>query len=472
MNFNSLHFFAFLAVVLLLNQLLAPRATYRKRMLLSASYYFYMCWDWRFAGLLFLVTLTTYTAAWRIAAARTAAVRRLWLTLAIAICLGALGSAKYADFFIANLATLLGLFGWQADLPLLNVVLPVGISFFTFQSLSYVVDVYRGHAAPCPKFDDYAFFVAFFPTLLAGPISRAGELIPQIEAAAPCTVQQLESGWVLMLRGFIRKMAFADVLAAHLVDPAFAKPEGYSPLFLLVALYGYSFQIYMDVAGYTDIARGMARMIGFELRPNFDRPYLANSVSAYWQRWHMTVSRFFRDYLFIGLGGSRTGNVYANVMLTFLAIGLWHGAGWNFVLYGFVHGSVVCVERWRRSARAGSTPARDPPGWRLPLQIIITFHIIAFLRILFRSADVGAAITYVEAMFNFGEQAAAPFDVVGLAVLALAAIAHVVPRSKSDLLLNHFIRWPVAAQAMSIVLTTYLLLALSASEQAFAYFRF
>ena len=441
-------------------------------MLLASSYYFYMCWDWRFAGLLLLMTVTTYTAASRIASPRHAALRRWWLALAMLVCLGALGTAKYANFFIANLAALFGIFGWQADLPLLNIALPVGISFYTFQSLSYVVDVYRKQAPPCAKFADYALFVAFFPTLLAGPITRAGELMPQIEAAVPSTAQQVESGWALVLRGFIRKMAFADVLAAHLVDPAFANPAGFSPAFLLVALYAYSFQVYMDVAGYTDIARGMARMVGFELSQNFDRPYLATSVSAFWQRWHMTVSRFFRDYLFIGLGGSRRGNAYANLMLTFLAIGLWHGSGWNFMCYGLIHGSVVCFERWRRSKRANSRSATDSSGWRLPPQIIVTFHIIALSRIFFRSPDVATAVTYVGAMFNFAGQGDAPFDFVGLTVLSLAFGAHLVARPWSDILMNRFVRWPVVAQAAGILVTTYGLLALSANQPAFAYFHF
>ena len=472
MSFHSLQFFVFLAAVFGLDQLLRGRASARKRMLLAASYYFYMCWDWRFAGLLLLTTVATYVAAQRVAAARTPARRRTWLVLAVALCLGALGTAKYADFFIANLAALLGLLGWHVDLQLLNVVLPVGISFYTFQSLSYVIDVYRGKQAPCPRFGDYALFVAFFPTLLAGPITRARELLPQIGAATPSTPQQVESGWALILRGFIRKMAFADLLAAHLVDPAFANPANYSSLFLLVALYAYSLQIYMDVAGYTDIARGMARMVGFELPRNFDRPYLSPSVSAFWQRWHMTVSQFFRDYLFIGLGGSRHGNVYANLMLTFVAIGLWHGAGWNFVLYGVVHGSVVCIERWRRTSRAGAPAALAPAAWRLMLPILLTFHIVALSRILFRSPNLGEAASFAGALLDVHRPAAAPFDAVGLAALALAIGAHLLSPGWADRVMTRFLRWPVAAQAMSVVATTYLLIALSSHQSAFAYFHF
>ena len=467
MSFHSFHFIVFLAVVFGLDQALGRRATLRKRMLLGASYYFYMCWDWRFAGLLLLCTATTYIAGRRIAAARDAKARRVWLGMAVTLGLGTLGAAKYLDFFITNLGALLALVGLHVDLELLNLALPIGISFYTFQSLSYVVDVYRGQQAPCRRFGDFALYVAFFPTLLAGPITRASQLLPQIESATPTAPAQAEAGWVLVLRGFVRKMAFADVLAAHLVDPAFANPSNYSSLFLVVALYAYSLQIYMDVAGYTDIARGMARMVGFELPVNFDRPYMARSVSNFWQRWHISVSTFFRDYVFIGLGGSRRGHVYLNVMLTFLAIGLWHGAGWNFILYGALHGSAVCIERWRRGARAASSGP-----WRLALQMLLTFHFIALSRVFFRAPDAGEALAYGRALLHFGGPGATPFDGLGITMLALAITLHLAPRGWGEAGLARFMRLHVVAQACAIVGTAFVLLALSISQSAFAYFHF
>jgi D-alanyl-lipoteichoic acid acyltransferase DltB (MBOAT superfamily) len=418
------------------------------------------------------MSLATFFAGQGVARARTSVLRRAWLALALLSCLGALGTAKYLDFFIANLAALLNLFGWHADLALLHLALPIGISFYTFQSLSYVIDVYRGQQAPCAKFGDFALFVAFFPTLLAGPITRAGQLLPQIEAAAPSSPAQVESGWALVLRGFVRKMAFADVLAAHLVDPAFSNPAAYSPLFLLVALYAYSLQIYMDVAGYTDIARGMARMIGFELPRNFERPYLSPSVSTFWQRWHITVSSFFRDYLFISLGGSRQGNVYANLMLTFVAIGLWHGAGWNFIVYGCIHGSVVCIERWRRTLRGGAAAAAIASPWGVAAHVALTFHIVALSRIFFRAPGLDEAIDYARAMAAFGGVGAAPFDLVGSTMLSLAVAAHLVPRGWSEGVLQRFMRWPVVVQACGLVVTVFALLALSINQSAFAYFHF
>ena len=428
LSLHSLHFFVFLAAVFGLSQALRRQASWRKQMLLAASYYFYMCWDWRFAALLLLISAVTYIAGARIGSTTDAGQKRAWLVAAAVLCLATLALAKFADFFVAGLAALLDSNGLHIDPRLLQIALPLGISFYTFQSLSYVIDVHRGQQAPCTRFADFALFVAFFPTLLAGPVTRAHVLLPQIEKAAPAEPTQVESGWVLILRGFVRKMAFADVLAAHLVDPAFANPSIYTPVFLLIALYAYSMQIYMDVAGYTDIARGMARMLGFDLPVNFNRPYQATSVSAFWQRWHITVSSFFRDYLFIGLGGSRYGNVYLNLMITFIAIGIWHGAGWTFLIYGTIHGSVVCFERWWRKGHGVSSVA-NPAYWRTTIQIALTFHIVSFSRIFFRSADLSSARQYGEALLNFSGGGIAPFDGVGLAILGLAAVLHCVPRS-------------------------------------------
>ena len=274
----------------------------------------------------------------------------------------------------------------------------------------------RREIPACRDVVGFALFVAFFPTILAGPITRAKTLLPQLAAMAPTSANQAESGLVLVARGFVRKLAFADVLAAHLVDPAFADPSRYSSFFLLVALYAYSFQIYMDVAGYTDIARGMARLVGFELPINFDRPYLARSVSNFWQRWHISVSSFFRDYLFFGLGGSRRGNVYVNLMLTFLAIGLWHGAGWNFVAYGAAHGIVVCLERLVAATRAHHILGL-PAGWSYALGVAATFHFIVLSRILFRAGDIDSAKAYAAAMLH-SDATLTRFDAIGLTALA------------------------------------------------------
>jgi D-alanyl-lipoteichoic acid acyltransferase DltB (MBOAT superfamily) len=468
-SLQSLQFFAFLLAVVLVNQALLAHPFWRKRFLLAASYYFYALWDWRVVAVLLAITAINFVAGRCIARSEQAAARRAWLIAASTSSLGIVALAKYANFFVASFSALLAALGWRSEPALLNLLLPIGISFFTFQSLSYVFDVYRREQQACTDAVDFALFVAFFPTILAGPITRVRTLLPQLAAMPPTSSTQAEAGLVLIARGFVRKLAFADVLAAHLVDPAFADPSRYSPLFLLVALYAYSFQIYMDVAGYTDIARGMARLVGFELPINFDRPYLARSVSNFWQRWHISVSSFFRDYVFFGLGGSRQGNVYLNLMLTFLAIGLWHGAGWNFVAYGAAHGIVVCVERWWR--QRDRTILGLPTGWSQALSVAATFHFIVLSRILFRAGDIDSAKAYAVALL-YSDAALTRFDAIGIAALALAALAHMLPASWAELTIGRFARLPTIAQAATFTVVIVVLAAVSTSQSGFVYFRF
>jgi alginate O-acetyltransferase complex protein AlgI len=472
MNFQSLHFFVFFLVVLTFNLALRDRFSARKNMLLVASYYFYMCWDWRFAGLILLVTVVNYVAGAHIAGAKSARERKLWLFGALAICLGVLAYFKYLDFFVASAVQLLGLLGIHPDVATLNIVLPIGISFFTFQSLSYVLDVYRGVEQPCRSPRDFALFVAFFPTLLAGPITRARQFLPQLTTERKIEAEQAEIGLALMLRGFIKKIALADVLAAHLVNPAFADPSQFSPWFLLLAAYGYSFQIYMDFSGYTDIARGMAKMLGFELIENFNRPYLANSVSNFWQRWHISMSSFFRDYLFFGLGGSKNGNVYFNLMVTFVAIGFWHDDGWNFIVYGITHGLVVCFERLRRNRRERmGLVALPEQGWHWFWRVVLTFHIVALSRVLFRANDLSAAASYYADLFNFS-QTNTPLSLMAVITLLASLTLHYLPQRWAGGALSRFRVLPVWLQGAVISLAVYGLMALATGKPAFVYFQF
>lgn len=468
---QSANFLLIVLVVFLLNQALGARFSLRKNLLLIASYWFYMCWDWRFSGLLLLATTVNYFAGRGIAAADSPRAKKRWLAFALTVCLGVLAYFKYANFFLENLLALLALAGMPVDMLLLNLVLPIGISFFTFQSLSYTLDVYRGVEKPCRDFRDFALFVAFFPTLLAGPITRARFFLPQLEVPPAPEAARAETGLALIVRGFIKKIAFANLISSHLVTPAFADPGQFSPLFLLVAVYAYSFQIYMDFSGYTDIVRGVAKLLGFELMENFNRPYLAASVSNFWQRWHISMSSFFRDYLFFSLGGSKYGNVYRNLMLTFVAIGFWHGAGWNFIVYGLVHGSVVGIERWRRNRREAAGIVLPDSGWPWLWRVVLTFHIVAFSRILFRAADLAQAKAYVLALAG-GTGQAAPFSALGLGALLLAVALHYTPPSWSSASLERFRRLPVPLQAGAMVATTYLLVAISTGAAPFVYFQF
>lgn len=470
MEFTSLHFVLFMLGLLLLIHAGRLNHGMRKGLLLLASYYFYACWDWRFTGLLALSTLLSYWIGAHIGAARSERARRLYLGVAVAALLGILFYFKYANFFIENLKSLAANIGWQLDISLLQIILPVGISFFTFQCISYVVDVYRGHTPVCRKPFDFALYIAFFPTLLSGPITRSRELLPQLDAAQPPHEGAAAEGLALMARGFIKKLFFADIISAQLVTPAFADPSGHSTLFLVVAVYAYSYQIYMDLSGYTDIARGIAATFGYKLPINFNRPYLAPTVSNFWQRWHMSMSGFFRDYLYFSLGGSKHGSAYVNLFITFVFIGFWHGASWGFLVYGAIHGLCVCWERWRRgrAERLGLAPASP---WRVVLGIVIAFHIIAFSRVLFRAADLGAAIAYFGAMVD-GAGGASPWRWPGLVLLALAVLLHYTPARWSEAAVRRFAPLPPLAQAATLAVLTFVLGAFASQGAPFVYFQF
>ena len=286
----------------------------------------------------------------------------------------------------------------------------------------------------------------------------------------PDSLERAEEGFALIIRGFVKKLAFADVLAVQLVNPAFAAPQDYSSLFLLVAIYAYSFQIYMDLSGYTDIVRGAAKLLGFELPENFNRPYQATSVSDFWQRWHISMSSFFRDYVYFGLGGSRHGNVYLNLYLTFIAIGLWHGSGWNMVLYGLIHGTAVCIERGHRRWRLARGFPAAPEGRMAWLAgVFVTFHIVAFSRILFRSRDLASAASYLATMLQ-PVTSESPFTALGLTVLAVAVVLHYAPRSMFTAAAARFRRMNVVAQGGILAGIVFALLALSLNSVQFVYF--
>lgn len=473
MSFQSFQFLAFFLIVLFVARVvLAEKHEAKKLFLLFASYFFYMCWDWRFAGLILAITVINYYVGPKIVAAKDQSSKKWWLGLSLVSSIGILAYFKYANFFIDSMNVMLTGFGFSAELPLLNVLLPIGISFYTFQSISYTLDIYRGRTHAVKSFSDFALFVAFFPQLVAGPIVRASHFLPQMEEGHKEEENSMETGMALIIRGFIKKIAFADVLAVHIVDPAFASPELYSPVFLLVGIYAYSYQVYMDFSGYTDIARGIARTLGYELQINFNRPYKAVSVSNFWQRWHISMSSFFRDYLFFAVGGSKYGNVYINLMITFVAIGIWHGAGWNFVLYGMMHGAFVGIERWRRNARKAAGIAEpEYNGARLVFQWFWIFNVVAFSRLLFRGGSLESAIHYGNSMVNFSVTNT-PFDMVGVAILVLAVLLQYTPCNWTFDWKSAYCKIPAAVQAMFIVGITYTLIALSTDEAPFIYFQF
>ena len=333
MNFTSLAFLVFFPIVLILHWLLPRRL--RWGLLLAASWLFYFWWDARAGVLLILTTAVTWLCAARIQKAGTTAGRKLWLSLALTVSLGCLFGFKYSGFFVSLVGRRLSA----------NVLLPVGISFYTFQTLSYVIDVYRNKAEAEAHFGYYALFVAFFPQLVAGPIERPDRLLPQLKAEQTLSRHMLTDGGWLLLRGYFKKIVIADTLAP-IVDGVFHAPEQAAGAEVLIAAVLFGFQIYCDFSGYTDIARGCAKCLGIELSENFDRPYTAVSIRDFWHRWHMSLTGWFTDYVYIPLGGSRKGLArrLLNTMVVFLLSGLWHGAAWHYVLWGAMHGLFLCAE--------------------------------------------------------------------------------------------------------------------------------
>jgi alginate O-acetyltransferase complex protein AlgI len=411
--FTTVDFAVFFTTVLALSWLVPAFGTRWKLLVLLASYVFYGWWDWRFCGLLAASTALNQAAAEAIARSRTAARRRTLLALAVAAGLATLGFFKYAGFFASSLANALGHLGIGAPLPLLQVVLPVGISFFTFQAISYVVDVYRGTIEPASRLD-FAVYLAFFPHVVAGPIVRAREFIPQLRRST--AEPRLDGGRAicLILGGLFKKIVLAGFLSTAVVDPVFGAPGAHSRIEVLAAVYGYAVQIWADFSGYTDIAIGCALLLGIRFPANFDAPYTATSLQDFWRRWHMTLSRWLRDYLYIPLGGSRGSSLFTvrNLMLTMLLGGLWHGAAWTFVVWGGIHGAFLVAERRLRRRR----PAVET-GVNRALARLLTFHVVCLAWIFFRADSVGTAFTLLGRLLTGG----GPATLVTLPVLLAIA---------------------------------------------------
>jgi alginate O-acetyltransferase complex protein AlgI len=387
MLFNSYIFWFFLAAVLFLYRRLPHRG--QNWWLLVASNVFYGSWNWRFLWLIWLSVLVDFAAGLAIQRATTARGRRVPLVAAITASLCLLGFFKYYGFFAREAAQVLGWLGMANPLPVLNLVLPVGISFYTFQSLSYVIDVYRGRIPAETRMSDYALYVFYFPQLVAGPIERASHLLGQIGDPTRNLRVDFREGLYHVMLGLFKKVVIADNLAV-IANTIFRGGNGpITGAECLVAVYAFAFQIYGDFSGYSSIAKGVARWMGFELMDNFRHPYLAASPSEFWQRWHISLSTWLRDYLYIPLGGNRDGRwrTGRNLMLTMLLGGLWHGASWTFLAWGAFHGVLLCV--WRLAERPGQVPAGGRAG-RVARTILI-FHLVCFGWLLFRAESITQA---------------------------------------------------------------------------------
>ena len=397
MLFNSSDFLKFLLAFALAYYLVRNRLRLRNLLVVFASYVFYGWWDWRFLGLIMISTLLDYFVGRGLGRVTHPTGRRLLLAASITGNLLILGFFKYYDFFAASLERSLQMLALRADLPTLGLVLPVGISFYTFQTMSYSFDVYRRVIPPTRDLAAFAAYVAFFPQLVAGPIERAHRLLPQFLTSRVITPEMLADGVWLFIRGMFKKVVIADSLAP-ISDSVFSA-AGLSAPAVLLGVVAFGVQIYCDFSGYSDIARGTARFFGFELMTNFNLPYLARSIRDFWHRWHISLSTWLRDYLYIPLGGNRRGRArtLVNIMVTMLLGGLWHGAAWHFVVWGAWHGLGLCVER----VFSGRVPVSNRSGAADALRWMLTMLFVFYGWLLFRAASLEQAASLTLALADW-----------------------------------------------------------------------
>jgi alginate O-acetyltransferase complex protein AlgI len=487
--FPTIDFAVFFVVVFTASWALRPWPRAWKWMILVASFIFYGWWDWRFVFLLAASVVINQGGAALVGRLGSDA-RRRWAMIGTVVAdVGLLGWFKYYGFFSVNVANGLHQLGVGAPLPILQVALPVGISFFTFMGISYVVDVYRGTIGAAGWLDG-AVYLTFFPHLVAGPIVRGSELLPQLrERRDPRRIDASRAAWLIMA-GLAKKVVISSFLASHIVDPVFALPHQHSALEVLFAIYGYAIQIYADFSGYTDIAIGIALLLGFRFPDNFNAPYAAESMQDFWRRWHMTLSSWLRDYLYIPLGGNRgpTWRTALNIFLTMLIAGLWHGAAWTFVAWGAYHGIAQVTGMLRRKARATSgaevaegggggvaVASRVAAPERTQAQVwvsrIVTFHLVCLGWVLFRAESFSNAMTVLSRLAHWGPAPMVTPLVVGAIVVSIAS-QYVDPRTVARLQ-GRFSELAPVAQGALLAGGLYLITLLSPPGVApFIYYRF
>ncbi len=475
MLFNTLAYAVFFGVVFTVAWLLSGRVRLRLWFLLLASYYFYANWDPRFLALIWASSTADWLLGNAIAGAPDQRRRKQWLALTVIMNLGVLALFKYFDFGVTELSALLRSLGLNPPEVALRLTLPIGISFFTFESMSYVIDVYRRELPPHKSYVEYLTFVAFFPHLVAGPIVRPRDLLPQLSAPPRFNGELASQALFVIAIGLVKKVAIGDYLALNLVDRVFDAPLQYSALECYAALVGYSVQIYCDFSGYTDIAIGSAALLGIQFPANFASPYKAHNISDFWRRWHISLSTWLRDYLYIPLGGNRHGKLrtYLNLLVTMLLGGLWHGANLTFVVWGALHGLMLAGTRAFQeiSGRSGlAGPPRSP--WLHALLVVLTFHAVSLSWLFFRSKSLGDAFLMLGRLATLSTFHP-NLDPRVLWVLAAGLVSHYVPEPWFQRALSVFAKLPVPAQAAVL-----LALALSVREMAsleavpFVYFQF
>jgi alginate O-acetyltransferase complex protein AlgI len=417
------------------------------------------------------VTVNAFVAGQMLARA-TLVRRSVVLAASIGVDLAILGFFKYYDFFLSNVAAALADLGIPASLPVMQIILPVGISFYTFHAISYVVDVYRGKIEPEPSLLNIALYISFFPQLIAGPIVRASFIMPQIRHPRSVSLAQQTIGVRLLLRGFIYKAAIADTMA-QIADPVFAHVDQYNAHALLTATIAFYGQIYFDFAGYSSMAIGTARLFGYRFPPNFNYPYRAASVTEFWRRWHMSLSFWLRDYLYIPLGGNRGGALFVcrNLILTMLLGGLWHGAAWNYVLWGALHGVGLCANKlWREAWRRLPVPIEIQGGWHLAA-VVLTQLWVMLSWVFFRCDSASQSVEVLAAIFGLRPHPGAPVLPVEGCILAVIGIDHTLGSARLRLSLPP--RWARALAWSGLgALFALGLAAMPVVQKPFIYFQF
>jgi alginate O-acetyltransferase complex protein AlgI len=480
--FPTIQFGIFFPIVFIGSWLLRPQPQRWKLFMIATSYLFYafafkgswLPWDtgnrWKYPALLLLVTVINQVFVVGIFKARNDVTRKIWATVAVVSDLGVLAYFKYYNFGRDNFGPLLS---W---LPKRQVILPVAISFFIFQALSYVIDAYRGKVKPT-QLIDFATYLCFFPHLVAGPIVRATEFLPQLRVRPDPRFIDASHAFRLIVAGMFKKVVISAYLSHSIADQVFTNPKGHSALETLFGIYAYALQIYADFSGYTDIAIGIALLLGVRFPKNFDSPYTATSLQDFWRRWHMSLSRWLRDYLYIPLGGSRKGTArtYINLALTMLIGGLWHGAAWRFVIWGGIHGVGLAVERFMNQARGISDDAPIERGF-LPKRLVgwvVTFHIVCFAWVFFRAEKLSLAYDVLGRLVSgWGSPSPLVTPLLG-AVLAIMIFSQFVPEGFMKMVQFRFSTMPVVFQGLTLAICFFFIDRLAPiGVQPFIYFQF
>ena len=477
--FSSGLFLWMFAAFIIIYYLLRKQQTGRLIFVVLFSYYFYYKSSGLYFWLLALVTTSDFCIGYAMEQIKhKRAYKTLLVTLSICINLGLLTYFKYTNFFGEIFSNLIG-----GNFQPKDIFLPVGISFFTFQSLSYTIDIYRGEIKPLHNILDYAFYVSFFPQLVAGPIVRAKDFIPQIRKRLIVTDKMIGTALFLIAGGLFKKAVISDYISINFVDRVFDSPTLFSGVENLLATYGYALQIYCDFSGYSDMAIGIALLLGFHFNMNFNNPYKSVSVTDFWHRWHISLSTWMRDYVYISLGGNRKGKIrqYINLLVTMFLCGLWHGASWNFILWGSMHGVALAANKvWRSKkpvSRTSKIKAQHSGRLRRFINIFLTFNFVCFCWIFFRAQDMSTAFTILGRIFTSFHAAILPQLIAGywkvLALILLGYALHYVPDRLTNKLQSRFTATPLWFKALVMIIIIYIVIQTKSSQiQPFIYFQF